>query len=223
MTSNPYGTVDDLVNWVDSSSVTGTFPGTSFYIEGDKEWQFGATGKIAYSGTALYDINPGSITNSVETPFYSYPGPGGAKQSYINNDEPNSVYMGFRFKNGIMRTPLVEGNWAPDATYNIDRINRTKNFKFVTTNEDEPNKINIIDVSRVSIVWCFRRYDCARPSYDISMVKFDLSRNSNDISNVNNPFSFTSRDKSYGGTILTFRPYRFSDSSGNEILIHPQM
>ena len=69
LTSNPYGTVDDLVNWVDSSSVTGTFPGTSFYIEGDKEWQFGATGKIAYSGTALYDINPGSITNSVETPF----------------------------------------------------------------------------------------------------------------------------------------------------------
>ena len=129
--------------------------------------------------------------------------------------------MGFRFDNGIMRNSLKEGNWAPDATYDVDRINKTKNFKFVTTNDDEPNKINIIDVSRVSIVpgVFVDTASFGSPSYDISMVKFDLYRNSNDISIVDNPYSFTSRDNihmwwDYSGFADA---YRFSDSSGNEI------
>ena len=228
MVDNPNGTSTFVGNWTTDASTNwtnGTNNTDGFYYEGGNEWQWGATGKVAYSSTGATgdqtSFSATSITNNVETPFYSYPGPGGAKQSWINNDEPNSVYMGFRFDNGIMRNSLKEGNWAPDATYSVDRINKTKNFKFVTTNIDEPGKINIIDVSRVSIVSAVfvDTASYGSPSYDISMVKFDLSRNSNDISNVDNPYSFTSRDNIHMWWDYSefADAYRFSDSSGNEI------
>ena len=226
MTPNPDGTMASFANdWTIGADVSSNenLPTTSFYYEGGSEWQYNASGELAYTGDVLYDFDDIAITNNVETPFFAYPGPGGANQSWINKDEPNSVYMGFRFDNGIMRNSLKEGNWAPDATYDVDRINKTKNFKFVTTNIDDGlDKINIIDVSRVSIVSGVFVDTTSNPTTyeDISMVKFDLSRNSNDISNVDNPYSFTSRDNihmwwDYSG--FSDKAYRFSDSSGNEI------
>ena len=227
LSANPNGT-STFLNWTTDASTNwtnGTNNTDGFYYEGGNEWQWGATGKVAYSSTGApgdqTSFSATTITNDVETPFYTNPGPGGTTLGYIDKDEPNSVYMGFRFAEGVMRNSLNEGNWAPGATYGADRINKTKNFKFVTTNDDEPNKINIIDVSRVSIVpgVVVDTASSGSPPDDISMVKFDLYRNSNDISNVDNPYSFTSRDNihmwwDYSGFADA---YRFSDSSGNEI------
>ena len=224
MTPNAYGT-SSFDNWT-NGAVTGWTNGNNssegFYYEGGNEWQFGASGKVAYSGNMLYDMGPESITNNVETPFYST-NIGGQKISWIDKDEPYSVYMTFRYDGmtGYMANPpsLKEGNWSPNATYDTARINRTKNFKFITTNNDEPNKINIIDVSRVSIVNVASTHPSNEWGWDISMVKFDLSRNSNDISNVNNPYSFTQRDNIHMlWDYSDFHDdYRFADSSGNEV------
>jgi len=223
MVSNPDGT-SSLTYWTAGSGPgqDATTTSKSFYYEGDGEWQFGTTGKVAYSGTDLDNFGTTAITNSVETPFYST-NIGGQKISWIDKDEPDSVYMTFRYDGmtglGLNPITLEERNWAPGVTYDTGRINRTKNFKFVTTNDDEADKFNIIDVSRVSIVNVASTHPSNEWTWDISMVKFDLSRNSNDISNVNNPYSFTSRDKIH--MLWDYSDfadaYRFADSSGNEV------
>ena len=161
-----------------------------------------------------------SITNDVITPFYSFTADG-SNCSFISKDEPNSVFMWFRdSSNNTNIRDLSTNAWTENKVYDMDDINAVKNFKFVTTNDDELSYFNIIDVSRVSVITLDADVSGNPMGIDISCVRFDLSRNLTDISNVNNPYSFTSRDNInmwWGGMTDLADKYRFADLSGNEI------